>query len=144
LGLNAAEEAVARDFHDRVTPWPNRLLRELVRRPRVDTSTIQTPILVALGGKDPMVPWKQARVLGDLYEAVVWRYDDLGHSPTHEPGGLRMARDIAAFCVAPHRPRVIESEGFGPAEGVGVDARQKRRGVNMKKRSAYGQKEAAR
>ena len=144
LGLNVANEDVARTFHDRVTAWPNRLLRELLRRPRVDVESVNTPILVTLGGKDPMVPWQKGRLLGDLYEAVVWRYDDLSHSPTHEPGGLRMARDIAKFLVEPHRPQVIESEGYGPSEGIGVEKRRSRRGELMKKRSAYGQKKAAR
>jgi pimeloyl-ACP methyl ester carboxylesterase len=142
LGLAKSEESTARTFHARVQPWPNRLCRELLRRPRVDDDKVRAPVLVAIGGADPMVPWQSARVLGDLYEAIVWRYDDLGHSPTHEPGGLRMARDIAAFCVEPRRPQVIESEGFGPGEGVGGSARRERRGENMKRRSAYGQRKA--
>ncbi|MBM4367558.1 MAG: alpha/beta hydrolase [Deltaproteobacteria bacterium] len=144
LGLGAVEEGVARSFYDRVTAWPNRLCRELVRRPHVDAGQVCTPLLVALGGRDAMSPWSRARVLGDLYEAVVWRYDDLGHSPTHEPGGLRMARDVAAFCVSPRRPQVVESEGYAPGEGVGTARRRERRGEAMKKRSAYGQKDAAR
>lgn len=144
LGLNAADEESARAFYARVTPWPNRLCRELVRRPVVQAESVTTPVLVALGAKDPMVPWQKGRLLGDLYEAIVWRYDDLSHSPTHEPGGLRMARDVAQFLVEPRRPQVIESEGYGPSEGIGVEKRRERRGELMKRRSAYGQKKAAR
>ena len=144
LGLNVADEVVARAFYERVTAWPNRLCRQLVRRPWVNASAVTTPVLVTIGAKDPMVPWQKGRLLGDLYEAVVWRYDDLSHSPTHEPGGFRMARDVAQFVVEPHRPQVIESEGYGPSEGIGVEQRRARRGELMKKRSAYGQKKAAR
>lgn len=144
LGLNASEESVAKTFYDHVTAWPNRLCRQLARPPAVDAAAVTTPVLVALGMRDPMVPWQKGRLLGDLYEAVVWRYDDLSHSPTHEPGGLRMARDVAQFVVSPHRPQVIESEGYGPSEGIGVEQRRARRGELMKKRSAYGQRKAAR
>ena len=144
LGLEAAEEAEARAFYERVTAWPNRICRELARRPVVDHERVSSPVLVALGGRDLMSPWTRTRLLGDLYEAVVWRYDDLGHSPTHEPGGLRMARDVAHFCVEPRRPTVIESEGYAPGEGIGTVARRERRGEAMKRRSAYGQKGSGR
>ena len=97
-----------------------------------------------LGRKDRLAPWEQVRVLGDLYEAVVWRYDDLGHMPPWEPAGLRMGRDIARYAINPSRPQVIESEGFNPTEGVGHEVRHARRGEAMKKRSAYGQKKSAR
>lgn len=142
--LASLDEAVAREVYARVRPWPGRLLRELALRPKVDPLAIQCPVLVALGYKDRLVPWQKARVLGDLYEGVVWRYDDLGHMPPFEDTGLRMARDVARFCVDPVRPQVIESEGFMPTEGVGHAVRRSRRGEQMKKRSAYGQKKAAR
>ncbi|MFZ5476982.1 MAG: alpha/beta hydrolase [Myxococcota bacterium] len=145
VGLAEIEEARAREVFDRIVPWPNRLVRELaLRRPVLDPLAVRSPVLVALGARDRLVDWRRARVLGDLYEGTVWRYDDVGHMPPWEPGGERMGRDVAAWCAAPARPVVLESEGFGPGEGVGTEVRRRRRGEEAKKRSAYGQKRSAR
>lgn len=144
LGLANLDEPVAREIYEKITAWPNRFVRDVVRPPEVDALAVTAPTLVALGKLDAVSPWQEARVLGDLYEAVVWRYDDLGHMPTYEATGLRMARDVARFCAKPVQPQVIESEGFMPTEGVGHDVRKARRGEMMKKRSAYGQKKSAR
>jgi pimeloyl-ACP methyl ester carboxylesterase len=145
LGLAQLEDAAARAVHARVVPWPNRLARDLLLgRPVVDPAAVGIPVLVAIGKHDRLVPWATARLLGDLYEAVTWRYDDLGHMPPWEPGGDRMGRDVARWCAAPARPQVLESEGFTPQEGVGHTLRRQRRGEEMKKRSAYGQKGSAR
>lgn len=145
VGMDAMDEAVARQAWERVIDWPNRLSRDLaLRRPEVDTDAIRCPVLVAIGKRDRLVPWSTARVLGDLYEAVTWRYDDLGHFPPWEPGGERMGEQVAGWLAAPSRPQVLESEGYGPKEGVGHDVRHARRGEEMKKRSAYGQKRSAR
>ncbi len=144
LGLVRLTEADARAAYAKIVAWPNRLARDLLRPPHVDVERVSSPVLVALGMQDILVPWQRARLLGDLYEGVVWRYDDLGHNPPIEPGGGRMGRDVAGFVAEPFRPRVLESEGFTPEEGVGHQTRRKRRGEEMKKRSAYGQKESAR
>ncbi|MSP55363.1 MAG: alpha/beta fold hydrolase, partial [Myxococcales bacterium] len=144
LGMNRMSAEDAERAWARSVPWPPALGMGLLRRPTVDAAAITMPVLVAIGFHDRMCAWQKARVLGDLYECVVWRFDDLGHMPTMEPGGVRMAREIAAWCAQPTRPQVIESEGFGPAEGIGHLLRRARRGELMKKRSAYGQKKAAR
>lgn len=144
LGMNRMSADDAEKAWARSVPWPPALGMSLLRRPAVDPTKVTMPVLVAIGFHDRVFPWQKARVLGDLYECVVWRFDDLGHMPTMEPGGVRMAREIAAWCVQPTRPQVIESEGFGPAEGIGHLLRRARRGELMKKRSAYGQKKAAR
>lgn len=143
-GFNLLSEPDAQRAYDLVRPWPNRLVRELAQRPVVDPHAVVTPMLVAMGKQDGLLPWRKLRVLGDLYEAVVWRYDDLGHMPPLEPGGARMGRDVARFCASPWRPRVLESEGYGPEEGVGHEERRRRRGDAMKARSAYGQRSSAR
>lgn len=143
-GLESLDEAVAREVYGRIQAWPNRLVRDLLRRPRIDPLAVSAPVAVLLGLHDRIVPWQKARVLGDLYEGVVWRYDDLGHMPPFDANGLRMGRDLARFCTEPVRPQVIESEGFMPTEGVGHELRRTRRGELMKRRSAYGQKKAAR
>ncbi len=145
LGLHALSESAAREVYRRIQPFPNRLCRDLLfARPVVDPDAIHAPVLVALGRQDRMISWKTARLLGDLYEGVVWRYDDLSHTPPWEPGGERMGRDLAGWCAAPSRPQVLESEGFTPTEGVGHVSRRARRGEEMKKRSAYGQRGSAR
>lgn len=144
LGMNKMSAEDAERAWNQSVPWPPGLGMGLLRRPRVDPTAVTMPVLVAIGFHDRVFPWQKARVLGDLYECVVWRYDDVGHMPSMESAGIRMARDIAAWCVQPTRPQVIESEGFGPAEGIGHLLRRARRGELMKKRSAYGQKKAAR
>lgn len=144
LGMNRMADDVAAAAYARCVPWPAPLALSLLRRPVVDPTAITVPVLIAIGFHDRVFPWQKTRLLGDLYEGVVWRYDDLGHMPPMEPGGARMATDIARWCAEPTRPQVIESEGFGPAEGIGHTLRHARRGVLMKKRSAYGQKKAAR
>jgi pimeloyl-ACP methyl ester carboxylesterase len=144
VGLDVMPEDDARAVYARTVPWSAGLVRGLLRRPGVDALAITCPVLVTLGRRDRVVPWVRARVLGDLYEGIVWRYDDLGHFPPYEPNGVRMGRDLVAWCAEPRRPQVLESEGFGPAEGVGHLLRRRRRGELMKKRSAYGQKSSAR
>lgn len=144
LGMSRLDDASAQAAYARTVPWPAGIVRGLARRPHVDPTAITQPVVVAIGLHDRVVDWRKARLLGDLYEAVVWRYDDLAHLPMLEPGGLRMGRDLARWCAEPVRPKVIESEGFGPNEGVGHTLRRARRGELMKMRSAYGQKKAAR
>ncbi len=144
LGMNRMSAEEAEKAWMQSVPWPPALAIDLVRRPHVEATLLTMPVLVAIGLHDKVFPWQKTRLLGDLYEAVVWRYDDLGHMPTLEPGGVRMAVDVAKWCLEPTRPQVIESEGFGPSEGIGHLLRRARRGELMKKRSAYGQKKAAR
>ena len=135
LTSEATEAALAR-----VVPWPAGLCRDLLRPPEVRPLDVTTPVLVTVGGQDPLIDPAAARVVGDLFEGVVWRYDAFAHTPMLESDGERMARDIAAFCLAPTRPVVLESEGFGPDEGAGHTLRRARRGARSKLRSAYGQR----
>lgn len=139
VSAEALPQAIAR-----CVPWPNRLCRDLLRAPEVRPTAFDTPVLVVIGGADPVIPPAAARVVADCFEGVAWRYDDLAHTPMLEPGGDRMLADIVAFCVEPVRPRVLESDGYGPYEGVGHAARKERRGPQSRRRSAYGQKDAAR
>lgn len=139
-GMNLLSEAEIDRWFPRVVPWPNRLVKDLARPPMVETEKVRCPVLVVVGKEDRLVPWEKGRILGDLYEGVVWRYDDMAHSAPLEPGGSRVLRDVLGWMLAPTGPKVLESEGFGPAEGVGHTARRQRRGEEMKKRSSYGQK----
>ncbi len=139
-GFSNLSSDVAEAALKRVLPWPAGLVRDLRRPTDVLPTEVTTPVLVTVGGKDPVVDPAAARVVGDLFEGVIWRYDGLAHTPMLESGGERMARDIAAFCLAPTRPAVLESEGFGPDEGAGHTLRRARRGARSKLRSAYGQR----
>lgn len=121
-------------------PWPARLCRDLLAAPEVKPTSTPVPVLVALGGDDPIIPVDRARVIADLFEGVAWRYDGVGHTPMLEPGGARMLDDLVRFVRDPVRPQVLESEGFGPDEGAGHQARKERRGERLRRRSAYGQK----
>lgn len=143
-GLATLPEAAAREVYGRIGAWPNRMVRDLVRPPRIEVDAVRCPVLVVLGKEDKVVPWVKARLLADFYEGVCWRYDGLGHMPPWEPGGERMGKAMVDFLLAPSRPEVIESEAFRPDEGVGEALRRGRRGEAMKKRSAYGQKKSAR
>jgi pimeloyl-ACP methyl ester carboxylesterase len=144
LGLNLLSEEEVQRWFPKICPWPWALARDLLRPPRVDPMAVRCPVLVLLGKEDRLVPWQKGRILGDLYEAVVWRYDNLAHSPPLEPDGQRMLQDLLGWAENPVRPEVLESEGFGPEEGVGHSLRRLRRGEAMKRRSAYGQKQSAR
>ncbi len=144
-GLAQLDDTTARAVYDRITPWPNRLTRDLVRRPAIDPLKMVAPVLIALGKEDTLAPWTTIRLLADLYEGVCWRYDGVGHMGPVEPKGARMGEAVVGFLVEPVKPVVIESEGFRPDEGVGHTLRRERRGEEiMKKRSAYGQKKSAR
>jgi pimeloyl-ACP methyl ester carboxylesterase len=144
LGLNQLPESLVDTVYPKIVPWPNRLARQLLIPPRVAIERVCCPVLVVAGKEDRLVPWEKARVLGDLYEGVVWRYDKLAHMPPWEPLSERVASDILSWCQTPSRPQVLESEGFGPKEGVGHGLRRQRRGEEMKRRSAYGQKDSTR
>jgi pimeloyl-ACP methyl ester carboxylesterase len=144
IGMNAIPPEQSHHWYQKVMPWPKGLLKDVLLRPKIDPSTITAPVLVMIGAEDRLVPWDKARVIGDLYEAVVWRYDGLAHMPPLEKGGERMGKDLAEWLSTPTAPQVLESEGYGPREGVGHQIRRQRRGVEMKRRSAYGQKGSAR
>lgn len=144
LGMNLLSDAEVQRWFPKICPWPRALARDLLRPPRVDAARVHCPVLVLLGKEDRLVPWQKGRVLGDLYEAVVWRYDNLAHSPPLEPEGRRMLQDLLSWAENPVGPQVLESEGFWPQEGVGYHLRRLRRGEAMKRRSAYGQKQSAR
>ena len=145
LGLDRMDEDTAKACYARTLPWSARLAIDLaLRRPVVDVRRVTAPVLVCIGKEDRLVPWQKARMLADLYDAVTWRYDTLGHMPPYEPGGERMGTDLAGWLAAPTRPEVLESEGFAPNEGVGHALRAERRGEAARRRSAYGQKRSGR
>jgi hypothetical protein len=124
-----------------MTPLPGRLIREMVRRPhRVDPGSVRCPVLVATGKQDALLGWQTGRRVGEWFNAVIWRFDDLGHLPWFEPGALRLYRNLAAFMHRPTTRKVTEADAWAPNEGRGAEARSIDRGEEGAKRSAYGQR----
>lgn len=140
-GLALAPEERQRALYDRITPWPNRLARDLLRRPhQVSSEKIDAPILVCSGRRDVIVRWEVSRRLGEWLDAVIWRFDDLGHLGWLQPEGERMERDLAEYVVQPRRRKVTEVDAWRPGEGRGLEERDQARGEQGRQRSAYGQR----
>lgn len=118
-------------------PWPNRLVRDLVRsRPVIES--LPCPILVTHGFRDPVVPLLQSRLLADHYDAVLWRFDDLAHHPMLERGGTRHLEAVADWLEKPQGRQVREVDAFSPSEGVGADVRRERNPNPVRSDSRFG------
>ncbi len=127
--LHVLPEAERRAVYDRILPWPNRLLKDLARhRPELDPAAIGCPVLVTYGGQDNTLRVSTVRLVSDLYDAKCWRFDDLAHIPSIEPGGERHMKKVAAWIRRPSSRRIQEIDQFAPHEGVGHDERKRRRG----------------
>ena len=65
--------------------------------PTADLARVQAPTLVMWGGRDVMIPVEQAsRIAGDLPQAELITYEDLGHI-LHEEDPARTVADVRAF-----------------------------------------------
>lgn len=65
--------------------------------PTADLARVQAPALVLWGARDVMIPVAQAsRIAGDLPQAELIIYDDLGHI-LHEEDPARTVADVRAF-----------------------------------------------
>ena len=110
-GLDLCPADRQRALYDRIGPWPARLVRALARRPhRVDAAAIGAPILVCVGRRDLVVRWEVGRRLGMRLDALIWRFDDLGHLPMLQEEGRRLDRDLAGWLLAPR------GRGVGPRD----------------------------
>ena len=123
--LSAVPDAERAGVHERTTPWPAGLARSLVRRPAVTPTGV--PTLVLTGLQDHVVPSNVSRLVGDYFNAVTWRFDDVGHLPPLEPSGVRLARAMVDWLGDPQPRKVLEIHAFQPDEGVGEDVREARR-----------------
>jgi pimeloyl-ACP methyl ester carboxylesterase len=140
-GLSLCPAERQREWYDQIVPWPGRLVRDLARRPhRVDPRAVRAPVVVVSGKEDLVVRWQVGRRLGEWYDALVWRYDDLGHLPMLQDSGSRMEQDLAGWLVNPRRRNVREVEAWAPNEGRGLASRAEAMSAEDKKRSAYGQR----
>ena len=127
--LHVLPEGERRAVYDRINPWPNRLLKDMVRhRPELDPGQITCPVLVTYGGQDRTLRVQTVRLVSDLYDAKCWRFDDLAHIPSIEPGGERHMQKVAAWIRRPAGRRIQEIDQFAPHEGVGDELRDARRG----------------
>jgi pimeloyl-ACP methyl ester carboxylesterase len=124
LAPEEVERAVAQ-----LNPWPHRMAVDLVlRRPRVES--LACPVLVTHGLQDPVTPLRGSRLLADHFDAPLWRFDDLAHLPSLEPGGERHLAAVAEWLAAPHGRRIHEIDPLAPHQGVGEQTRTGRRGFN--------------
>ena len=126
IGFNCIPEADHDRIEQQLTLWPNRLTKELIlNRPSV--APISCPVLVTCGLQDRLISTRVARLMGDYHNnAVTWRFDDVGHFPQFEPGGVRLMEAVLEWVSAPQRRKVLEIEAFSPAEGVGAKTRNQR------------------
>jgi pimeloyl-ACP methyl ester carboxylesterase len=125
MGFNCVDTASLGDILPRMVPWSAKVTRALfLRRPRVETP--DCPVLVTFGAKDALLPPRASRLLGDFHHAVTWRFDDLGHMPPLEAGGVRHAEAVARWIGNPTRRRITEIDPMAPEEGVGQAARAAR------------------
>ena len=131
--LAAVEPSERRSIWERITPWPPGLARDLLLRPEAPPAP--GPTLVLPGLADHLVPTAVARLVGDYHQAVVWRFDDVGHLPPLEAAGLRLTRHLVDWLQRPHRRQVVELDAFAPDEGVGKRVRDARRGDRPRPRS---------
>jgi pimeloyl-ACP methyl ester carboxylesterase len=123
--LSAVPDGERADVHDRTAPWPGGLVRSLIRRPQVTPTGV--PTLVLTGLQDHVVPANVSRLVGDYFNAVTWRFDDVGHLPPLEPAGERLTGALIDWLRKPLPRKVLEVHAFQPGEGVGDDARDARR-----------------
>ncbi|GEM_PF-1440950 len=123
--LSAVSESDRADVHARITPWPGGLARSLFRRPQVTPTGV--PTLVLTGLQDHVVPSNISRLVGDYFNAVTWRFDDLGHLPPLEPTGGRLVQAMVGWLRDPQPRKVLEIHAFEPSAGVGEEEREARR-----------------
>ena len=119
------------------TPLSPRLIGAAMLARRA-IEVVRTSVLVCTGGQDLWVPWRAARRLGESLDAVIWRYDDLGHTPLLQAAGARLERDLVRWLSSPHPRKVREVDGWAPEEGRGIEGRMW--GTTHGNRSAYGQR----
>jgi pimeloyl-ACP methyl ester carboxylesterase len=122
-GLSALPSSERARILGKIMSWPNRLTKELAfKRPSVQPSSI--PVLICFGGLDTIIPLRSSRLIGEYHNcAITWRFDDVGHFPTLEPAGERIATAVIDWLARPRGRRILEIDAFKPKEGVGYDAR---------------------
>ena len=138
-GLARLSRGAQQEVLDHIGPWPNGMVRDLARRrPDVPGSSVECPVLVTHGFLDRVTSLYGSRLLADHYDAVMWRFDDIGHMPQVEPAGERHARAVGEWLLAPTRRRVNEIDAFRPDEGVGLDERRARHPKAVRSDSRFG------
>jgi hypothetical protein len=141
FGLDRAPEAARRAAFDAMVPMPGRVVQQILRRPlRPDSGAVRCHTLVCTARQDTLVHWQVGRRIGEWFNAIIWRYDDLGHLPFFQDEAARLYRNIGEFVLKPHSRKVTEAEAWAPGEGRGLEAREVDRGDVGGARSAYGQR----
>jgi len=133
-GQETLPEGRAADIAARITALPPQLVRVAsIDRPEIPRDGIDCPVLVTFGLNDKTVRMSTIRLIGDYYNALTWRFDDLGHLPPLETGAERHATKIAAWIRRPKTRRLDEIDAFAPGDGVGQDVREQRRGFRRRR-----------
>jgi len=133
-GLETLREGQAAAIAERITPLAPQLVRvATLDRPEIPRDGIDCPVLVTFGLNDKAVRMSTIRLIGDYYNAMTWRFDDLGHLPPLEAGAERHARKVAGWLRRPKSRRLDEIDAFAPGEGVGQDVREQRRGFRRRR-----------
>ena len=94
LGFNCIESHEIEAIEQQVTPWPNRLARELFfRRPSV--APARCPVLVVSGLEDRLISSATAQRIARYHGgALALHVDDVGHFPQLEPGGPKLMKQV--------------------------------------------------
>lgn len=137
IGLNtlAPEDAA------RVGPLPGPLTRDLLlSRPVVTREQVRCPLLITHGFQDPILRLWTSKLLADHLDAVIWRFDDVGHYAPLEPSGARVLDAMAGWLLRPKGRKIVEIDPLAPHQGVGADAREQRRPLKSRSNSRFGER----
>ena len=125
----------------RVGPLPGPLTRELyLRRPVVTRDQLRCPLLITHGFQDPVLRLWTSKLLADHLDAVLWRFDDVGHYAPLEPSGERALNAMAGWLLRPAGRKIVEIDPLAPHQGVGLDAREERRPLKSRSNSRFGER----
>ncbi|MCK6525290.1 alpha/beta hydrolase [Myxococcota bacterium] len=137
IGLNA----LAPEDAARVGAMPGALVRDLLlRRPVVTRDQLRCPLLITHGFLDPVQRLWTSKLLADHLDAVIWRFDDVGHYAPLEPAGARVLDAMAGWLLRPKGRKIVEIDPLAPHQGVGADVREQRRPLKSRSNSRFGER----
>ena len=137
IGLNT----VSAEDLARVGALPGPLTRELyLRRPVVTRDQLRCPLLITHGFQDPILRLWTSKLLADHLDAVLWRFDDVGHYAPLEPAGERALNAMAGWLLRPTRRKIVEIDPLAPHQGVGLEEREGRRPLKSRSNSRFGER----
>jgi pimeloyl-ACP methyl ester carboxylesterase len=137
IGLNTLSPEDAA----RVGALPGPLTRDLLlHRPVVTREQVRCPLLITHGFQDPILRLWTSKLLADHLDAVIWRFDDVGHYAPLEPAGARVLDAMAGWLLRPKGRKIVEIDPLAPHQGVGAEAREERRPLKSRSNSRFGER----